>query len=106
MKVAGQRLGGMEASNADVTSAWHKTLPAREKDLLAFHQFKTRSEDKLSRVRRLATDLHQSIDQFTWAALTEDGHVHLPTILPASKMWASSKEPNIDRLVTGAESLS
>ena len=100
MKVGGQRLGGMGVSSADMSSAWYKTLPAREKDLLAFHQFKTQGEDKLSKARRQATDLHQSVDQFTWAALTEDEHVHLPTILPASKMWVSH------RLITGAESLS
>ena len=105
MRTSGLRLGGMGVSNADISSPWHQTLPAREKDLLAFHQLKTRAEDKLSKARRQATDLHQSIDQFTWAALTEDGRVHLPTILPASKMWVSSETARMNRMVTGPESL-
>ena len=103
-KVTGQPWGSVDPTIADRSSEWFQTLPAREKDIIAFHQFRTKGDDELSKARRLATDLHQSIDLFTWAACHGD-RVVLPTILPQAKMWVSSEKPPIHRMVTGAESL-
>ena len=105
LRDTGMRWGTVEASAADVASPWFSTLAAREKDLLAFHQYKTRSKDDLAKGRRLITDLHQSMDQFTWGHVSETGRIYEPTILPAAKLWVSSEARCIHRMQTGAESL-
>jgi hypothetical protein len=102
MKATGQTLGYFQVSTADAQSPWYRTLAAREKDLLAWHQYKTAGTDTTATSRRKATDLHQSIDQFTWAACGPNDKVHVPTILPQAKLWVSCEQ---HRMLTGAESL-
>ena len=102
MKATGQNMGYFQVSTADSQSPWYRTLAAREKDLLAWHQYKTAGTDTTAESRRKATDLHQSIDQFTWAACGPNDKVHVPTILPQAKLWVSCEQ---HRMLTGAESL-
>ena len=102
LKATGQNFGSFQMSIVDVQSLWYSTLPAREKDLLAYHQYRTAGTDTAATSRRKATDLHQSIDQFTWAACGPNDKVHVPTILPQAKLWVSCEQ---HRMLTGAESL-
>ena len=87
----------------DVTTPWYDTLPAREKDKLAFHHWKYREE---ARDRALGTDVGLSIVRETWLTVEESGRVLAPTVCPKSKLWVSfSKESGVERhgLLLGME---
>ena len=65
-------------------SAWFKTLPARERDMVTLATWPGKSSEE--RARRYAVDVGQSIGRVPHATQRNNA-VIAPTLLPGSKLW-------------------
>jgi site-specific DNA-cytosine methylase len=114
----GERWHSNTARASDVSSPWYATLPAREKDMIAFQQkymekkFKAKHFEPEGCARLAIGDVNQSVTQLATGLCAHDGRLLAPSVLPKSKMWISidpsdalSSGRTIHRLLHGVDTL-